>query len=193
MPTESRYSSVTDNANSSDPMTVSVDGHLPPEVQALPLDISVYAQPENSIGYLLRMGFRGFSTMLERKTSTHGVSSGQWRFLRQLWIEDGPTQRELSVRVGMREPTTVVAVNSLVKSGLAVREPSVEDRRKVHIRLTPLGRSLQATLLPMVADVNDRATKGLTKAEIATLQRLLRHINGNMAHELEQVGGDAVP
>lgn|GEM_PF-325635 len=193
MPTESRYSSVTDNANSSDPMTVSVDGHLFPEVQALPLDISVYAQPENSIGYLLRMGFRGFSTMLERKTSTHGVSSGQWRFLRQLWIEDGPTQRELSVRVGMREPTTVVAVNSLVKSGLAVREPSVEDRRKVHIRLTPLGRSLQATLLPMVADVNDRATKGLTKAEIATLLRLLGHINGNMAQELEQVGGDAVP
>jgi len=174
-------------------MTVSVDGHLFPEVQALPLDISVYAQPENSIGYLLRMGFRGFSTMLERKTSTHGVSSGQWRFLRQLWIEDGPTQRELSVRVGMREPTTVVAVNSLVKSGLAVREPSVEDRRKVHIRLTPLGRSLQATLLPMVADVNDRATKGLTKAEIATLLRLLGHINGNMAQELEQVGGDAVP
>lgn len=174
-------------------MTMPADGHLPPEVQALPLEISVYAQPENSIGYLLRMGFRGFSTMLERKTSTHGVSSGQWRFLRQLWIEDGPTQRELSVRVGMREPTTVVAVNSLVKSGLAVREPSVEDRRKVHIRLTPLGRSLQATLLPIVADVNDRATKGLTKAEIATLLRLLRHINGNMAQELEQIGGDAVP
>ena len=174
-------------------MTVPVDRHLPPEVQALPLEISVYAEPENSIGYLLRMGFRGFSTMLERKTSTHGVSSGQWRFLRQLWIEDGPTQRELSVRVGMREPTTVVAVNSLVKSGLAVREPSVEDRRKVHIRLTPLGRSLQATLLPMVADVNDRATKGLTKAEVATLLRLLRHINGNMAQQLEQIGGDAVP
>jgi len=33
----------------------------------------------------------------------------------------------------------------------------------------------------------------LTKAEIATLLRLLGHINGNMAQELEQVGGDAVP
>lgn len=174
-------------------MTVPVDGHFPPEVSALPLEISVFAQPENSIGYQLRMAFRGFSTMLERKTSNHGVSSGQWRFLRQLWIEDGPTQRELSVRVGMREPTTVVAVNSLVKSGLAVREPSVEDRRKVHIRLTPLGRSLQVTLLPIVADVNDRATKGLTKAEIATLIRILRHINTNMAQELDQVGGDTAP
>ena len=174
-------------------MTGPIDGHLPNEVRALPPAVSVYAQPENSIGYLLRLAFRGFSTMLERRTSAHGVSSGQWRFLRQLWIEDGPTQRELSVRVGMREPTTVVAVNSLVKSGLAVREPSIEDRRKVHIHLTPLGLSLQATMLPIVADINDRATKGLTKAEIATLLRLLRHINSNVAQELEQIGSDTAP
>lgn len=93
----------------------------------------------------------------------------------------------------MREPTTVVAVNSLVKSGLAVREPSQEDRRKVHIRLTPLGKSLQATLLPVVADVNQRATKGLTKSETQTLLSLLRRINANLAQEADPIGGEVVP
>ena len=75
------------------------------------------ADPTNSIGYLTRIAFRSFSRALERRTAPHGVSSGQWRFLRQLWVEDGLTQRELSRRVGMREPTTVTAVNSLVRSG----------------------------------------------------------------------------
>ena len=65
--------------------------------------------------------FRSFSRALERRTLEHGVSAGQWRFLRQLWLEDGITQRELSARVGMREPTTVVALKSLEAAGLVRR------------------------------------------------------------------------
>ena len=75
-----------------------------------------YTDPENSIGYLARVVFRSFSRLLERGTLTYDVSAGQWRFLRQLWREDGITQRELSERVGMREPTTVVALKGLEKT-----------------------------------------------------------------------------
>lgn len=147
--------------------------------------ISIYADPNESIGYQLRMAFRGFSTMLERDTITFGVSIGQWNFLRQLWIEDGPTQRELSLRTGTREPTTVVAVNSLVKSGLVLRVPSTKDRRKVHIRLTPLGRSLQTMMLPIVADVNHRGTNGLSKDEVQSLLELLRRVNANFTQQVD--------
>src|SRR3546814_4155790 len=65
------------------------------------------------------------------------VSAGQWRFLRQLWREDGITQRELSERVGMREPTTVVALKGLEKAGFITRKKTAEDRRKTFIHLTP--------------------------------------------------------
>ena len=80
-----------------------------------------YTNPENSIGYLARVVFRSFSRLLEQGTLTQDVSAGQWRFLRQLWRQDGITQRELSERVGMREPTTVVALNGLEKSGIVGR------------------------------------------------------------------------
>src|SRR3546814_13767652 len=91
-----------------------------------------YTDPENSIGYLARVVFRSFSRLLERRTLTHDVSAGQWRFLRQLWREDGITQRELSERVGMREPTPVVALKGLEKAGLSTRKDrksGVEGRR----------------------------------------------------------------
>lgn len=150
-----------------------------------------YADPGNSIGYLTRIAFRAFSRALEIRTSPHGVSSGQWRFLRVLWREDGLTQRELSRRVGMREPTTVIALKSLERSGFVVRCKSVEDRRKVHVYLTPQAKALQQVLLPAVAEVNAIALAGLSKAEIAVLRKALVQVGRNLAEDAEDITTDS--
>lgn len=144
-------------------------------------DNTFYADPNNSIGYLTRIAFRAFSRALEVRTSPHGVSSGQWRFLRVLWQEDGITQRELSRRVGMREPTTVIALKSLERSGFIQRVKSEEDRRRVHVFLTPEAKALEATLLPAVAEVNRQALAGLSEAEIEVLRRALAQVGRNLA------------
>lgn len=156
-------------------------------------DTQLYADPTNSIGYLTRIAFRAFARALEVRTSPHGVSSGQWRFLRVLWREDGLTQRELSRRVGMREPTTVIALKSLERSGFVTRVKSEDDRRKVHVYLTDTARGLEAVLLPAVAEVNQIALAGLTKAEVATLRKALTIVGRNLADDVgEDVPGDSV-
>ena len=147
--------------------------------------VALYADPNNSIGYLTRIAFRAFSRALEKRTLPHGVSSGQWRFLRVLWREDGLTQRELSRRVGMREPTTVTALKSLERNGFVRREQSTEDRRRVHVFLTPAARELQDVLAPFVAEVNAIATRGLDGQEVAALRRMLSTVGGNLAEEAE--------
>lgn len=150
--------------------------------------IELYADPANSMGYLTRIAFRAFSRALEVRTSPHGVSSGQWRFLRVLWREDGLTQRELSRRVGMREPTTVIALKSLERSGFVIRTKSVQDRRKAHVFLTPQAKSLQAVLLPAVAEVNAIALAGLTEDEITVLRKALIQVGRNLAAEADDDG-----
>jgi MarR family transcriptional regulator for hemolysin len=152
-------------------------------------DTKFYADPTNSIGYLTRIAFRAFSRALEVRTAPHGVSSGQWRFLRVLWREDGLTQRELSRRVGMREPTTVIALKSLERSGFVTRQKSLEDRRKVHVFLTPEARALEAVLLPAVAEVNAVALAGLTPAEIDVLRKALTQVGRNLTADV----GEDVP
>ncbi|PKP88373.1 MAG: MarR family transcriptional regulator [Alphaproteobacteria bacterium HGW-Alphaproteobacteria-17] len=142
-----------------------------------------YTNPENSIGYLARIVFRSFSRLLERGTLTHDVSAGQWRFLRQLWREDGITQRELSERVGMREPTTVVALKGLEKAGFITRKKTDDDRRKTFIYLTPHAKKLELVLAPMNAEVHEVATRGMTDEEVETLQTLLRRVIDNLAEE----------
>lgn len=157
--------------------------------KARPTDF--YADPNNSIGYLTRIAFRSFSRALEKRTLPHGVTAGQWRFLRVLWREDGLTQRELSRRVGMREPTTVTALKSLERSGFVIRKQSAEDRRKTHVYLTPEAKALQATLAPCVAEVNEIALEGLNDDEVATLRRLLQHVGRNLGPEGDDAPLDA--
>ena len=82
-----------------------------------------------SLGYLVRDANRAFQRLLERRISPHGVTRGQWYFLRVLWEEDGLSQRELSARVGMMEPTTVIALRGMEKAGLIRRVRSTDDRR----------------------------------------------------------------
>jgi DNA-binding MarR family transcriptional regulator len=118
------------------------------------------------------------------------VTSGQWPFLRVLWNEEGMTQRELSRRVGMQEPTTVAAINSLEKNGLVRREPSQADRRKVHVFLTAKGRALRADMMACVAEVNDVATQGIDPRDMATLRRVLAKLSENLTRD-EALGDSA--
>ena len=149
-------------------------------------DAKLYADPANSIGYLTRIAFRAFSRSLETRTAPHGVSSGQWRFLRVLWREDGLTQRELSRRVGLREPTTVIALNGLERSGLVVRRKSETDRRRAHVYLTDRARKLEGVLMPAVAEVNRIALAGLTPAEVAVLRKALTLVGRNLAADEDE-------
>lgn len=146
-----------------------------------------YTDPDHSIGYLARIVFRSFSRLLERGTLTHDVSAGQWRFLRQLWREDGITQRELSERVGMREPTTVVALKGLEKAGFITRKKTEEDRRKTYIYLTPHAKKLELILAPMNAEIHEIATRGMTDEEVEKLQGLMRRVIDNLADETHQL------
>src|SRR5881394_1115943 len=104
---------------------------------AAPLRHSIDFSLGGSLGYLVRDANRAFQRLLEKRIAPHGVTRGQWYFLRVLWNEDGLSQRELSARVGMMEPTTVIALRSMERSGLIRRVRSTDDKRKTHVWLTP--------------------------------------------------------
>jgi DNA-binding MarR family transcriptional regulator len=85
----------------------------------------------------------------------------------------------------MREPTTVTALNGMEKAGLVRRVPSKDDRRKIHVALTPRARKLQHKLMPFVAEVNAIASQGIAADDIAVLRRVLIRMNENLAREEE--------
>lgn len=138
---------------------------------------------EGIVGYLVRDLHRAFSRALQQRIASHGVSMGQWFFLRALWDEDGLTQRELSQRVGMMEPTTVTALNSMERRGLVERVRNPNDRRKVNIYLTPKGRSLRDVLLPCTEQVSVQALRGVSEEDLAITFAVLRRMATNLGEE----------
>jgi DNA-binding MarR family transcriptional regulator len=133
-----------------------------------------------SLGYLVRDANRAFQRLLERRISPHGVTRGQWYFLRVLWEQDAISQRELSARVGMMEPTTVIALRSMEKAGLIRRVRSTDDRRVTHVRLTPKAKRMRDGLLQLARGINAQADEGISPDEIAVFRRVITRMTKNL-------------
>jgi DNA-binding MarR family transcriptional regulator len=136
--------------------------------------------PQTSSGYLVRDVRRAFQRLLERRIGPFGVSRGQWYFLRVLWITDGLSQRELSARVGMMEPTTVIALRSMEKSGLIRRVRGDDDRRKVRVFLTAKAKRLRGELLGVARTITDEAEEGIAPRDLAAFRRIVARMTKNL-------------
>ena len=133
-----------------------------------------------SSGFLVRDANRTFQRLLEKRIAPYGVARGQWYFLRVLWNEDGLSQRELSARVGMMEPTTVIALRGMEKSGLIRRVRSRDDKRRSQVWLTPKAQRLRDELLALARSITDAAEHGISRADLALFRRVIRQMTVNL-------------
>ena len=138
---------------------------------ALPFDLSV--------GFLVRDLNRATQRHLQAALRGRGVAPGAWYLLRVLREEDGLTQSDLARRVGMTEPTAVIALRGIEAEGWVHRVRSRTDKRKVHIFPTPGGRALRERLVPEAHGVNAMATLGMSADEVHMLRALLRRARAN--------------
>ena len=136
--------------------------------------------PAESSGYLVRDAHRAFQRLLEKRIAGYGLKRGQWYFLRVPWTEDGLSQRELSARVGMMEPTTVIALRGMEKAGLIRRVRGTADRRITRVHLTPKARRLRDRLLQISQGVNDQGAEGIDPAALAQFRRVIARMTENL-------------
>jgi MarR family transcriptional regulator, organic hydroperoxide resistance regulator len=125
--------------------------------------------PKTGIGMLLREADTAFNRYLTAQLAVHGVTFGQFQHLRNLWVEDGLTQAELSRRIGIEMASSTTILDSLESEGLITRVRNAADRRKLNVFLTPAGAALETPLMACASDANRRASKGLSKPELARL------------------------
>jgi DNA-binding MarR family transcriptional regulator len=80
---------------------------------------------------------------------------------------------ELSDRIRAQNSTVTGIIDRMEREGLVVRERSTEDRRVVHIRLTPKGESIarEIPVEPMV--IFREALSSLNRDEMRDLLRIL--------------------
>jgi MarR family transcriptional regulator, organic hydroperoxide resistance regulator len=136
--------------------------------------------PVESAGYLVRDAHRAFQRLLEKRIAAHGISRGQWYFLRVLWTQDGLSQRELSARVGMMEPTTVIALRSMEKAGLIRRSRSTDDKRVTNVWLSAKAQRMRGEMLALARGINEEACQGVSREEFDAFRRAIARMTVNL-------------
>lgn len=87
----------------------------------------------------------------------------------------GPlSQSELGEKILKSNANLTTVVDSLEKKGLATRERTSEDRRRINVHLTDRGQDLIARVFPRHALVVAQEFAFLTDTEKDILERLLR-------------------
>lgn len=136
-----------------------------------------------SIGYLVRYGYRSFAKAISVELQPYEVPSGQWSVLRVLWEEDGLSQVELANRMRVEKASLTGVLDAMEKRDLILRKRNTQDRRKVNILLTNRARGLKDKLLPFIGKITRKATRGMTASDVDTLRRLLTQVIDNLERD----------
>lgn len=145
------------------------------------------AVPDDRLAHLVKDATRALVRALQVRLAEHGVSFGHWTFLRILWEHDGLTQRELSAEAGVMEPTTFMAVGAMEGLGYVKRRRMNDNRKNVHVYLTPRGRALKRKLVPLAEEVNHVAIAGVAARDVARMRATLLAIVENLARDEERL------
>ena len=131
---------------------------------------------EESAAHLVSLASRLFSRALQERLGRYGVSVAQWSMLLLLWEEESLTQKELSRRQQIEEPTAARTLQRMERDGLIRRVQDRDDSRKRRVVLTERGRELCGELVPAALEVNALATHGLSDDEKKRLVSLLGYV-----------------
>lgn len=128
---------------------------------------------EERLAHLVKDAARAYIRALQLRLAEHSVSYGHWTILRILWRHDGVSQRELSERAGVTEPTTFAAVKALEALGYVERTHLPGNKKKVHVFLSKTGRALRRKLEPLATEVNELSVEGVSEEDVLTTRRVL--------------------
>ncbi|HOO38313.1 MAG TPA: MarR family winged helix-turn-helix transcriptional regulator [Deltaproteobacteria bacterium] len=103
----------------------------------------------------------------------YGITVGQTFILFDLLDHDGSPVKDIAERVQVESPAVTGFVDRLIREGLVKRSTDQTDRRVMKIHLTPKGRELAVTLLPVAQTLNRKIEELVGEKEIKKLLQIL--------------------
>ena len=139
--------------------------------------------PSDRLAHLVRDTARAYMRALQDRLQQHDIPFSQWQLLRILWHADGLTQRELSERAGLMEPTTQVVVSGMEQRGYVRRRHQANNRKNKYVYLTAAGRALQHVLVPLAEETNRLSQQGVSEHDIQVTRQTLMRLLSNLAED----------
>jgi DNA-binding MarR family transcriptional regulator len=100
-----------------------------------------------------------------------------------LWQKDGVSHQEIADLITKDKSSLTYLIDNLVKKNLVKRVEDKNDRRIRQIFLTAKGKLLQKKLNPWVLELYQKATEGITAAEISNAIRVVNRMKENLQRQ----------
>jgi MarR family transcriptional regulator for hemolysin len=141
---------------------------------------------ENSIGFVVysasKMMQKAFDLELRNKI---GINLAQSKVIFALYMQSGPTQREIADIIGVETPTLVPIIDKLEEDGYVKRKPDAQDRRIKRIYVTAKTDSLWDSMMDCITQIRKVATKDLSEQEIKSALGTVKKITENLTGYLD--------
>jgi DNA-binding MarR family transcriptional regulator len=127
--------------------------------------------------YRLSRAARAGSGMATRMVEGgFGITRREWGMIGTLAEVGEITPSALAERLNLDRVRTSRGLRSLTDKKLVERRQDTEDRREVHVRLSPSGRQLFGELFPRIARLNTELLDGMDAAHIEIFLQCLRRL-----------------
>jgi len=144
---------------------------------------------QSSIGYLIKRAQSLTWDLMEPVLEARGFTFVQYQIL--AWLRDGIAlnPKDLCAQFRHNSGALTRVIDQLAERGFLVRERRDRDRRKVELELTPAGREVVETLVPLVVEKLNLALADFSSVEVQEFIRLLLKLNGTLLSIVEPAAG----
>lgn len=135
---------------------------------------------KDEIGYLIRMIRMREIYAIELMLGPLGLTLSAWYPLAVLRVEDGMSQRDLGIRLNLKDAAIGKAIDALEKAGLVLREKDLQDRRKALVLLTENGKKAGRQVARMQKKFRAALVDNFSQDEQVLLQQMLERMYTNI-------------
>jgi DNA-binding MarR family transcriptional regulator len=144
-------------------------------------------RPLEELSFYLGRAYYNYVGLLERELQAAGLQAhvrpGMGHVLFALFEEEDVVIKDLAGRTGLSPSTLSGMLARMEESGLIERRRDEADGRAVRVRLTPLGRSLEARCHDVLGKVNAVLCAGMGAGEVALVRSALARMVAAMREE----------
>ncbi len=134
---------------------------------------------DNQLCFALYSASLAMTKLYKPLLETLGLTYPQYLVMLVLWEQDGLTVSALGERLFLDSGTLTPLLKRMEQSGLVSRQRSVEDERRVEVRLTPDGRKLKTRAASVPACVVEAA--GCPIPELMSLTQDVQSLRKKLA------------
>lgn len=138
------------------------------------------AEPDHSLGFLLRDVARLLRRNFSRRAQDLGLSPTQWQALAYLSRQEGVNQATLAESLEVQPISLARLIDRLQEMDLVARRADPDDRRAFKLYLTPKAQPMLERLWSLAAETRGEALAGFSPAQRDHLVEFLVQMKQNL-------------